>query len=48
MLSPSGLGTISISDLNGDIKHTLTFTLASPTANSTSSVTVSKLQQLSV
>ncbi len=47
LLSPSGLGTISIADPNGDIKHTLTFTLTSAPGNSTSSVTVSKLQQLS-
>ncbi len=47
MLSPSGLGTISIGDPNGDVNHTLTFTLTSDDPNKTSSVTVSNLQQLS-
>ncbi len=47
LLSPSGLGTISVGDPNGDVKHTLTFTLTSAPGNDTSSVTVSKLQQLS-
>jgi hypothetical protein len=47
LLSPTGLGTIAVGDPNGDVNHTLTFTLTSPKANSTSSVTVSNLQQLS-
>ena len=47
LLSPTGLGTIAVGDPNGDVNHTLTFTLTSPNANSTSSVTVSNLQQLS-
>jgi hypothetical protein len=47
MLSPKGIGTISVADALGDQSHTLTFTLISAPGDDTSSVTVSNLQQMS-
>ena len=43
--SPTGLGTISLGDLLGDQSHTLTFTLTSSAANSTSSAVISDIRQ---
>lgn len=43
--SPTGVGTLSVGDPVGDISHTLTFTLTSAAANSTSSAVISNIQQ---
>jgi pimeloyl-ACP methyl ester carboxylesterase len=43
--SPTGLGTLSVGDILGDQSHTLTFTLTSTAANSTSSAVISDIRQ---
>ena len=47
LLSPTGLGTISVGDVFGDANHTLTFTLTSSAPNPTSEVKISQVQQYS-